>query len=111
MRWPRSRAMSGCALWSFSDTPANLCTSASGSPFPAARSDPFGVIEILPPEAVVRPEDVVFRHVGRVAARRRLAAERLGHGADVMRPRAAAHAQITDVDRLRRPWELVDLPT
>src|SRR5258708_40345257 len=102
--------MSGWAAWSFSPTPANLRTNPNGSAAAAARSsDPFGVIEVLPPEAVVRAEDVVLRHVGRIAAGRRPAAERVGHGADVMRPRAAAHAEIPDVERERRRRDIGDL--
>ena len=40
----------------------------------------------------------VLGHVGRVAARRRVAAQRLGHGADMVRAGAAADAQVAYAD-------------
>src|SRR5215468_4853624 len=105
--------MSGCSVWSLRPTPANLRTSprrsAPAAPPSRWASDPFGVIGVLLPEALVRAENVVLRHVGRIAAGRRLAAKRLGHGADVMRPGTAADAEIADVERQRRLGELGDL--
>ena len=61
------------------------------------------------PSAAVAPEKVVFRHVGRVAARRRIAAESLRQRADVMGSRAAANAEIAHAERIGFRGELRDL--
>ena len=57
----------------------------------------------------MRAEERVLRHVGRILARRRPLADRFGKRADVMRARAAAHAEIPDVEFGRLPSELGDL--
>src|SRR5258705_6855443 len=58
----------------------------------------------------MRAEDVMLRHVLGIAARRRLAAERLGHGADVVRAGTAADAEIAHAELVGLLGELGDLP-
>src|SRR5260221_5976723 len=55
---------------------------------------PRAVLGVRLAEALMRAEDVMFAHVLGVAARRRLAGERLRHGADLVRAGAAARADI-----------------
>src|SRR5260221_6266524 len=65
---------------------------------------PRAVLGVRLAEALMRAEDVMFAHVLGVAARRRLAAERLGQCAGVVRGGAAADAAIAHdelVGRLR----------
>src|SRR5215472_9096595 len=63
-----------------------------------ARAQPLG-----------RAEDVVLRHVRRILARGRMAAERFRERADMMRPRAAADAEVAHPHRVGRLAELRDL--
>src|SRR6185312_7805237 len=86
-----------------------------GAP-PARRRSPsplppqtLGVVKVLPAQPLGAAEDVVLRHIGRVAARRRLTPQRLGKGADMVRPGAAADAEIVDAERVGRLAELGDL--
>ena len=60
----------------------------------APPSQPFGVAPVLLLEARVGAPVGVLGHVGREAARRRRAPERLGHRTDVVRARAAADAEV-----------------
>src|SRR5690349_19447667 len=60
-------------------------------------------------DPLVRAKKSVLRHVGRILARRRPFADGLGERADVMRPRAAAHTQVADVELRGLTAELGDL--
>src|SRR5712691_8995357 len=71
---------------------------------------PRAVLGVRLAEALMRAEDVMFAHVLGVAARRRLAAERLGHGADVVRAGAAADAEIAHPELVGLLGERGDLP-
>src|SRR5690349_17472836 len=79
--------------------PPPLCSAAQLlRELPIALTQPLG-----------RAEDIVLRHVRRVFARGRMTAQCLRERADVMRPRAAAHAEILDAQRVSRLAELPDL--
>src|SRR5215208_979330 len=60
-------------------------------------------------ERGIGAEERVPAHVGAVAARRRLPAERLGDAADVMRRGAAADAEVRHAQVARGPRELGQL--
>ena len=60
----------------------------------------------VPARSCGRAEHGVELDRGRVAAGRRLAAERLGHRADVVRPAAAADADVVDADVARAAREV-----
>jgi hypothetical protein len=66
-------------------------------------------MSVLLPQALVAAEEDVLGHVRREAARRRPAAQRLGEAPDVMRSRAAADAEIADVEGESFLPELGDL--
>src|SRR5207247_11479676 len=61
------------------------------------------VLEVVVTQVLVAAEEDVLRHVGRVAAGGRLAAQRLGQAPDVVRAGAAAHTQIAVAAIERRP--------
>src|SRR5579875_2402362 len=60
-------------------------------------------------QALRLAEDVMLGHVRRIAAGQRMTAECLGKGADVMRPGAAADAEIAHAEIIGRLAELGDL--
>src|SRR5204862_49240 len=61
-------------------------------------------------DALVGAEERVPRHVGAVAARRRMSPQALGERADVVRSRAAADAEVTDAEPIGLAPEVEDLP-
>src|SRR5215469_5245183 len=69
----------------------------------------LGIGEVLLAQPFRLAEDVMLRHVRRVTARRRLAAERLGQRPDMVRAGAAADAEIVDAMLIGRLAELGDL--
>src|SRR5260370_158034 len=69
-------------------------------------SELAGELPVLRLQALVGAKESVLRHVGRVAACRRRAAERLGDGADVVRHRAATDAEIAGTERIGLLGEL-----
>src|SRR5260221_11263046 len=71
---------------------------------------PRAVLGVRLAEALMRAEDVMFAHVLGVAARRRLAAERLGHGADGGPAGAAGGAEIAPAELVGPLGERGDLP-
>src|SRR5438093_11774749 len=85
--------------------------SGGGLPRPGTPSavDPSSVLQILPLEPLVCPEDDVLRHVGREAARGRAATERFREAPDVVRARAAAHTEVAHAERVGRRPRLGDL--
>src|SRR5216683_7791073 len=66
-------------------------------------------LPVLRLEALVGAEEGVLRHVGRIPARRRGTAERLGDGANVMRHGAATDAEIARAEFIGGLGELGDL--
>src|SRR6266545_6997864 len=60
-------------------------------------------------DSLVRAEERVLRHVGRIPARRRMLADRFGERSNVMRASAAADAEIPDAHRERLAAEFRDL--
>src|SRR5437588_11015030 len=69
----------------------------------------LGVLLVLGAQARVGAEKGVLRHVGRVPARRRCAADGLREAADVVRAGAAADAEIADAELERGRAELGQL--
>src|ERR1700674_149744 len=104
--------MSMCRSWSLTPALAQRganrasCMSAMGVPLPAELSCVF---QVLIAQALGLAEDVVLRHVGRIAAGGRMPAERLRERADMMRAGAAAHPEVTHAQRIGVLGELGDL--
>src|SRR5262249_10748149 len=70
-----------------------------------------GGFQVLLAQPLGLAEDVVFRHVGRVATGGWMPAQRFGECANVMRPSAAAYSQIAHVERMGGLGELGDFET
>src|SRR2546421_1864821 len=106
--------MSICSSLSF--TPAlaqpgarrRSCMSLMSVP-PRSAAQLLRELRVASPQPLGGAEDVVLRHVRRVFARGRMTAQRLREPADVMRSRAAAHAEILDTHRVSRLAEFRDL--
>src|SRR3990172_10354468 len=64
------------------------------------------VLLVLALDPLVRAEEGVLGHIGRVSARRRSAAERLRDAADVVGARPAADAEVVDADLTCLPCEV-----
>src|SRR5579885_3119415 len=76
---------------------------------PSSAVQLLGELPVARVQALRRAEHIVLRHVRRVPARGRMTTQRLRERADVMRPGAAADAEIMDAHAVGLFAELRDL--